>query len=213
LSYSVCQIEEIPLIILAAGFSQRMGFPKGLLDWKGMPLLKFQIESYAQMGGKTVLLVLGHYAQDYLMCLDLKANWEKPLKYKNITIHLIMNKNPILGPFSSIQLACNYGQFLSSGFFILPLDTPCPNQEVWKKLIQKNNYMAVLPSFEQKKGHPVFISNKFSKILMSEKNADMYRLDYQLKKLSSSQCKVVPVNDHQILLNLNTPEDLRSCTF
>ncbi len=56
-------LKKIPLVILAAGKSSRMGFPKGLLSYRGKKLLQHQIENFFQLGGETVVVVLGEHRE------------------------------------------------------------------------------------------------------------------------------------------------------
>jgi CTP:molybdopterin cytidylyltransferase MocA len=54
----------ISSIVLAAGYSSRMGQPKALLDWGGEPLLAYQIKQLKEAGVDEVIVVLGHMADD-----------------------------------------------------------------------------------------------------------------------------------------------------
>ncbi|MEO6397075.1 MAG: NTP transferase domain-containing protein, partial [Tepidiformaceae bacterium] len=47
-------------IVLAAGFSSRMGEPKALLDWGGEPLLAYHVRQLREAGADEVIVVLGH---------------------------------------------------------------------------------------------------------------------------------------------------------
>ncbi len=50
----------IVAVLLAAGESSRMGQPKALLPWQGVPLVQYQVESLLQAGASPVIVVVGH---------------------------------------------------------------------------------------------------------------------------------------------------------
>ncbi|MCG3221740.1 MAG: NTP transferase domain-containing protein, partial [Candidatus Heimdallarchaeota archaeon] len=85
-------IKSLPVIILAAGESQRMGELKGLLDYKGKPFLSFQIEQIEKIGFWEIIVVLGK---------DFKVYQDKIPELKDIII--TVNPHPDKGQFSSIQ--------------------------------------------------------------------------------------------------------------
>lgn len=49
-------------LLLAAGESTRMGSPKPLLDWDGIPLVRYQVRELRKAGCDHVVVVLGHAA-------------------------------------------------------------------------------------------------------------------------------------------------------
>ncbi len=56
----------IAALLLAAGESRRMGTAKALLSWKGVSLLRYQIEQLMQAGVSEVIVVMGHEAERLL---------------------------------------------------------------------------------------------------------------------------------------------------
>ena len=51
---------RISAILTAAGESTRMGRSKPLLDWRGVPLVRYQIDGLLSAGVDEVVVVLGH---------------------------------------------------------------------------------------------------------------------------------------------------------
>ena len=41
----------VTAILLSAGKSTRMGYPKALLDWQGIPLIRYQVENLINFPG------------------------------------------------------------------------------------------------------------------------------------------------------------------
>ncbi|MCE7749350.1 MAG: NTP transferase domain-containing protein [Candidatus Heimdallarchaeota archaeon] len=192
-------LKKIPVIVLAAGESKRMGVPKGLLDYRGKPFFSYQIEILKKIGFTEIIAVLGNYADLYR---------EKIMELMGT--HISVNLNPEKGPFSSIQCGLTtIEQTNSQGVFILPLDVPCPKEEVWTKLatsLFSLNVNVTIPEFEGKRGHPVLISEKFKSILRSCSSDS--RLDFEINKQKDLQkAKIISVNDKRITLNINTLED------
>ncbi len=189
----------IPVIILAAGDSERMGIPKGILDYYGRPFLSRQIECLAEIGFWEIIVVLGK---------DKDLYQEKILELNKTKI--TENPNPEEGQFSSIKYGLNEVlESHSSGVFILPLDVPCPNKEVWKQIAFNLNLFDVsvlIPQYQGKKGHPVLLSEEFKNYLLS---CDLNtRLDHEIhKKINQGKARIISVNDNNITLNINTPEE------
>ncbi len=193
------EIKKIPVIILAAGESQRMGVLKGLLDFKGKPFLSFQIRRLKEIGFWEIIVVLGK---------DFEIYQEKVPELKDLIITI--NPNPEKGQFSSIQYGLLAQSKLSkTGAFILPVDVPCPNKFVWEKLAEgmsSTNASVSIPEFQSKKGHPVLLSEEFKQYLLTCSTDS--RLDFEINKQKDMQkAKIISVKDKNITLNLNTPKD------
>lgn len=191
--------KKIPVIILAAGDSKRMGTPKGILDYYGKPFLSRQIECLTEIGFSEIIVVLGK-DKDFYQEKILELNKAK----------ITVNPNPEEGQFSSIK--CGLNEVLEShksGVFILPLDVPSPKKEVWKQLafyLDLSDASVLIPQFKGKKGHPVLLSEEFKNYLLS---CDLStRLDKEIhKKIKQEKARIISVNDNNITLNINTPED------
>lgn len=189
----------LPIIILAAGDSQRMGIPKGLLDYHGKPFLSYQIESLFEIGFTDIIVVLGK---------DSTIYQENIPKLKKSTV--IVNPQPDRGSFSSLQSGLfGLNDKYRSGIFILPIDVPCPSKEVWEQLaegLSSSDVNVAIPEFNNKRGHPVLLSDEFRKHLQTCSSDS--RLDFEIRKQKELQrAKIISVNDKNITLNLNTLEE------
>lgn len=188
----------LPVIILAAGDSKRMGVPKGLLNYQGKPFLVHQIERLLEIGLSEIIVVLG---KDYKLYTEKVPELER-LKFT-------INPATERGQFSSIQ--CGIQQIKSkeiNGVYIFPIDVPCPDGEVWKELaneLSSSDIAVNIPEFQGKKGHPVLISREFMQHLISCSSDS--RLDFEIyKQIDLKKAKIISVNDKNITRNLNTPE-------
>jgi len=76
-------MDDIPIILLAAGSSSRMGEAKQLLPWGDKTLIEFQVEKILQLQ-KPVIVVLGSGAENISLILQkypvqvvVNSEWEK----------------------------------------------------------------------------------------------------------------------------------------
>lgn len=196
------------VILLAAGRSSRMGKPKGLVQIENRPWIEWQLESLRAAGAETAVIVLGHDAEAYETALAKIA-------IAGLSVVTTRNLDPDRGQFSSIQEGLRYA--LSSGFaaggvYILPIDVPCANGEAWKNLHEaRNDRSALIPTIGELGGHPVWISENFSRSLVLLDPVDPgSRLDAQIHRLPADQVAHVKVADSAILANFNTESDFSS---
>ncbi|MGB0295216.1 MAG: nucleotidyltransferase family protein, partial [Flavobacteriaceae bacterium] len=89
-------ISSIPLIILTAGSSNRMGTPKALLPWKKSTLIKELVDKYLEFN-QTVIVVSG-------------SNHNALLSQNLQTSHIVENTNYEQGMGKSIAVGVNYVQ-------------------------------------------------------------------------------------------------------
>lgn len=194
------------LIILAGGKSSRMGFPKGLLSLDSEYWLLRQINQFI---GDTVLIGLGYDYQKYLEAIPwLRKAIDKPCIYNDKKVSVVINAQPELGPFSTLQqvlLTINN----KKNILVIPIDVPLFNHNEQEKIIHSNSLITI-PLFVEKKGHPVNLKYEFWKTLLEIDNNDSEaRLDKQIKKRNASEISLVKVSDASCIQNLNTPKDWR----
>src|SRR6478609_9749960 len=91
-------------VVLAGGKSERMGIPKGLLSYKDSYWILEQIDRISTSTITEVYIGLGHHSQEYINKIPLlnQAQWGL-VSYKKIQIRTIINKNPEIGSFSTLQ--------------------------------------------------------------------------------------------------------------
>lgn len=134
-------------LILAAGYSSRMGRFKPLLDFGGQPLVLHQVGLLRAAGARRVIVVTGHR----------HAELEAALAGTGVeTVH---NPRYDEGMFSSVQAgarALTDGVQLDA-FFLLPVDFPlAPTLQLKLQMqaYEKEAPAAVYPSFAMRRGHP-----------------------------------------------------------
>lgn len=143
---------EIWAIILAAGESKRMGFPKMLLPFQGRTMVENVIASVTGSKVDKIMVVLGA-EKDYIVKLIGKL----PVRY-------CYNENYKKGMLSSVN--CGFRNIPSDFQAVLVFqgDQPLINQTSINIVI--DSYMAsekglVIPVYEGKRGHPLLIDRKY----------------------------------------------------
>ena len=194
-------------ILLAGGKSERMGFPKGLLEYENTYWILEQINRISASTITEVYIGLGYHHEEYLNKIPWFARAQSDFViYNNLKVQIVVNQNPHLGSFSTLQTVL--GQILKNkSVLINPIDIPILNPTDLQKIIKAHNHI-VLPNFEGKNGHPIKLHPEFWNTLLSlDPTDENSRLDLEIKKTVLSKTAVITVTDSCILKNLNTPDD------
>ena len=188
------------LLLLAAGQSSRMGLPKALIDWKGKPLFIRHLESFAAFGGAFAVIVASK---------ENKKNLNDALNQYpvNLPTRVSVNPDPEREMLSSIKVGLNSAKTPES-VFLLPVDTPVFDQQVWQALSEGDfkGEKVRIPSHAMKSGHPLLLSPQFVKDLCAVSSDQ--RLDHLIGRLTIAEKRFVNVNDPSVLGNWNTPKDV-----
>ena len=173
-------------IILAAGYSSRAKTNKMLLMFKNKSLIFHSIDGMMPFVSH-IFVITGHYHQEIKDALK---------GLKNVTC--VENKNYDQGMFSSIKTGA---LVVSNDFFVLPGDCPFVDALTYEKLLQGNKEMRV-PSYQGKKGHPLFIQQHLIKELIDEPDSSNLR-DFR----NQHDLEIIEINDPNILKDIDTIED------
>ena len=198
---------NIAFVLLAGGKSQRMGIAKGLLKyhdrfWIIEQLLRIDYEHVNE-----VYIGLGHDYEAYFKEIPWLVDAQfQPVTFNNLTIRVNINKNPELGPFSTLRSVLNV---IPKEYEIVfqPIDIPILNKIDLLK-ITNCNYKIAMPFFKGKNGHPIKLSSTFCNDLRRLNPTDSKnRLDMEIKKINPSEINRIEVTDASINKNFNTPND------
>lgn len=191
------------VIILVGGKSQRMNFPKAYLIYNGKTFLEKIVDEYYQSGIKNIFVVLN---EDFC-----NGEWTEYIDQVKSKITLIKNPNPDFGRFHSLKLGIkkmlNDSAHLTGGkefCFIQNIDNPFVNKELIKNLMEfKNPAGYTSPVFMGRNGHPVLISKKIIQHINTLPDGD-----FNLRSVLTCFPKhEVPVDNNDILVNINTADD------
>ena len=179
-------------VILAAGDSTRMGFPKQLAEIKDKPLLELVIEK-VNSNFELSTVVLG-YENELI---------QEKINFYNSNI--LINENWEEGIVSSIRTALFFYQEqkqIENLIFFLG-DQPEVKDEVISKLLNNESYNSkiLIPQYRYKLGFPILIPRQFwSKFeLLTQNDTDEFQIsaykDFNLiDYLISSEVKIEKIN-------------------
>lgn len=146
-------MDEIWAVILAAGESKRMGFPKMLLTFNGITMIESVIGNITRSEIDNTIVVLGCY-KDLIVDLVDKCN-----------VKHCYNDNYKEGMLSSVK--CGFRNLPSDyeAVMVFQGDQPLITSNVINKVIEAYRLSGkgiVVPIHKKKRGHPVLISRKYS---------------------------------------------------
>lgn len=186
--------KTVASVILAAGKSSRMNFPKALVEVHGRSFLSTIIDAHLT-ASLPVHIVLGADQDQIQRSVDMS------------NIPVFVNLKPDQGPLSSLQIALDelgdYGAIL-----VHPVDHPLVTAQTLVDLtlhFQKNPDGILIPEFHGKKGHPVLFPSRFYGEL---KAAPLQEGARWVVHHNTMSVVPVPVEDPGILQNINTPNQL-----
>ena len=179
-------------VILAAGDSTRMGFPKQLAEIKDKPLLELVIEK-VNSNFELSTVVLG-YENELI---------EEKINFYNSNI--LINENWEEGIVSSIRTALFFYQEqkqIENLIFFLGEQPDINDEVIFKRLNnESHNSKILIPQYRYKLGFPILIPRQFwSKLeLLTQNDTDEFQIsaykDFNLiDYLISSEVKIEKIN-------------------
>ena len=189
------KISKFAALILAAGNSSRMQKPKYALRFdENHNFAEKIISTLYEVGCEKVAIVLNSN--------DIQNFKEHFTTYKS-WLTVVENLNPERGRFSSIKLGLELLKF-QGNVLIINVDNPLFRKETLMYLAEKSNEAEVIiPLFQGQKGHPVLISQAVVQKVLAQITADLPFREF----LNGFHQFHVEVEDENILVNINTPED------
>lgn len=184
----------INAVIMASGFSKRMGENKLLLPYRGKTLIENTLDKVIECGFYDIVLV----AQD-----------EKVLKIGNSRgVKTINNERAELGQSQSIKLGIMNSRE-ADGYAFFTGDQPLINIESIKYLMEsfyKSKNSIIVPRNNEKRGTPVIFPREFKSELLSLEG------DMGGKQIISKHMDVVnfiEVGSELYLFDIDTEEDYK----
>ena len=188
-------------IILAAGDSSRMGRPKALLQWRGLPFIEHVCDALRRAGVEDRIVVLGRASREIL------ENWV-PAGEK-----VTVNATPEHGQLSSLRAGLADISEFSEGVMVCLADQPTIDAETYQKVIAcwlSNKDSIVIPRVLRpadsrlKRDHPIIIPAPH-KALCFEGPPDKGL--HWVTHHPSVKITDLEVNDPEIIRDFDTPED------
>lgn len=186
-------------VILAAGESTRMSFPKALARLDGESFLDRVLAVHATLTEARVV-VLGFHHEEISRSIDLSA------------VNVVVNPNPERGQLSSLQEALC---FLSGSPAVLvhPVDHPLVRRRTLSRLLRAHRAIPgsiLIPRHGDRKGHPVLFPGRFvAELLGAPVEKGARRVVHQ----NPGSVLQVEVQDPGILENIDTPAQLQEAAL
>jgi len=142
-------------IILAAGFSRRMGDNKLLMEYKGKTIIESVIETIKKSKVTNLILVA---KDDKIIEIGKKLN-----------IKTVKNHKAEIGQSQSIKLGITHGN-LNYDYMFFCGDQPFINEFTINKLIdysKENKERIIIPKFRGKVGNPVIFPKAYKEELLN----------------------------------------------
>jgi len=189
-------VNRFAAVILAAGYSSRMGQLKPLLTIGGETIADHLISTF-QTCGVDVYLVVGYRGQ------EVKA----AIKKRDITI--VDNPDYALGMFGSVQTGVRTLNPGYDAFFIMPVDIPMVSAKTIRSLqaaFSEHPGKIVYPVFGSKRGHPPLVPISLAAVIAGWKQEGS--LNKVLRSYENLAVEIA-VPDENILLDIDTKADFR----
>ncbi len=186
-------------IVLAAGFSSRMGEFKPLIEVDGIPILLSEIDLLRSSGVEQVVVVSGYRHEDLVACLTSSCTSAASVQIAN-------NPEYKTGMFSSVLAGVRGVADSVDAFFLLPSDCPGVSPDTLSAQVAGMNSLlcdVVYPVFNGRRGHPPLISARVIPQLLD------WRGEGGLKMfLKGCSHYDLQVQDSHVLNDLDTPSEL-----
>ena len=185
---------NLAAVILAAGYSSRMGEFKPLLRLGGVTLLDRCVSLFRRAKIRRIVVVSGHRRQ------------ETEDEAKRLGLVAVHNPHYDDGMFTSVQTGIKQIP-KADGFFLLPVDIPLIRPSTVLAIAAAfDGRSVVLPKFAGETGHPPLIPNRLLPAILAYKGQN--GLQGLFADLKPKDTKILPVWDQGVVLDADTPEDL-----
>jgi CTP:molybdopterin cytidylyltransferase MocA len=185
-------------IILAAGASERMGYPKALLPYRGRPFLTGILEACYAAGIEKRVVVLGYYADKIKDGIDLSETT------------VAINEELDAGPIGSVRAGlAALAPFPVDAVLVWPVDRPHVAVSTVEALLdgfRSSHRPIVVPTHDGHRGHPVLFGRPVFAELLGAPNDEGARA---VVHKDAARVAEVPVNDPAVLEDFNTPDDYK----
>ena len=187
-------------ILLAAGESSRMAQLKALLPWRGQTLLEHQVSALLEGGAERVVVVLGHRADELRPLVEgcEGASW-------------VLNPDYLQGKTTSIKAGLSALEVGSvAEILLLNVDQPRSAPDVAHILNthRAHDHIVTVPTCDGKGGHPIVLSAQLLDELLAI-DEESQGIKAVVRRRPDS-VKRIPLDNPEILLDLNTPEQYRA---
>lgn len=185
-------------MILSAGESKRMGFPKALLDsGDGRKFLEMILDAVKNISiaSEKIIIVLGYHRDRILEGIDTNG------------CTVVTNPEPENGQLSSLISGLGEVDEDCLGILLCLVDHPLVEGETYGRIVKyalENPGKIILPRYGDRKGHPVFFPRE---IFCDLKESPLDQGARYAVQKNRYRIMVVDVDDPGILKDIDTREE------
>ncbi len=172
-----------------------MGRPKPLLEWYGVPLVRFQIDSLFEAGVREIVVVLGH--ESGLVAGHVSGD----------CVRSVVNADYRHGKTTSVLRGIFAADPDATDLLLLAVDQPRPAWVV-KRVIESHvekDALITSPRYQGRGGHPLVFSATLRREL--ESITDEGQGVREVFDVHRGEVNEVMFDDPIVRLDLNTPEE------
>ena len=183
-------------ILLAAGFSSRMGELKQVMDLAGKPMV-CQVAASLLAASLELVVVIGYQGERVKRALH------------GFSCEFVRNAHPEDGMFSSVRLGC---LTIAPGLACLVTTCDCPGIlpatiRSIKATLEREQMKVVIPSFHGQRGHPVGLPAVLVERIHTRPPATPGL--HSLWRDTPENVFYLEVNDPAVLRDFDKPEDVK----
>lgn len=187
----------VEAVLLAAGYSSRMGELKALLPLGGTTVIKRQVEMLQSVADR-VIVVTGYRSEEVEDHLSGSG------------VYIVQNPCYGEGMFTSVKAGIRALKPETNSFLLLPVDYPlvtgCMIDQLLRTYERSGDCMVAYPSYHMRKGHPPVISAACIEEILRY-DGDM-GLKGALKAFDNAAC-YMETEDMRCVIDMDTPADYR----
>ena len=180
-------------LILAAGESRRMGYPKALLEFQGETFLDRLIRTF-RVHCSPVVAVLGAESERVRTGLGTAGQ-----------ATIVENPDWRLGQLTSMQCGLRAVPSDARGVLFTLVDHPNVRSETIAELLRQDAVLAI-PRYDGRRGHPIYFSRALAAEFLALDSASTAR---EVRERHAGEIRYVEVDDPGILEDVDDPEAYR----
>jgi len=190
-------LKQVAVVILAAGDSTRLGQPKQLLDWGGVPLLARVADVALSAGLAPVIVVLGCRAEEARSALGARS------------VRSVMNWRWEAGLSGSVQVGLAALPPETEAAIFMQCDQPLITADLLRSLVacfEETGRPIVYPEHAGRRGTPVLFARSLFPELAGASGDEGGR---SAIARHPDEVATIEVTDPDTLSDIDTPEDYR----
>lgn len=180
-------------IIMASGYSKRMGQNKLLMDFRGKPIIEYVIEAARDSDLDKIIII---YRDERIAQIG-----------KTYEIECFYNDRAHLGQSQSVILGVKEAPPGSYMFFVG--DQPFINPSLINKLIKKHKEdekKIIIPKYKDKMGMPIIFPNKFKEDLLK---VDGDKGGRDIIRENPDQVNSLDIGDEKLLVDIDNIKEYK----